>query len=174
MDDNKLLIGLAIVGVIVVLYWWFSEESFEESAPGPAEPPTVESASTAAIANDTNIISKLQSQFADEDNPIAGYTNYLQKTGKFNPHQGGNFFMENEEKNLYRKQGVISSEEEQKQRAYVQGQYGKWATSSLDADDRRNTTSPYVGTTRSLRAVKIRRGDTIVPDKISDTFRPIM
>jgi hypothetical protein len=163
----------AIVILLVVIFIWVFMylEPFEdekESKPDEVPAPQIEvTPPTGPTESDC--------QFADEDNPIVGYTNHLQKTGQLdNAGVWANFFKENEQNDLYKKQGVITSEEQFKQNAYVEGQYGRWGLARLAADDRRQTTSPYVGTTRSLRAVKIRKSDSILPDKISDTFHPIM
>ena len=177
-NSTLLIGGLFLLFIAFVFVMVTSSESFDEEYDDvpvvPETKPLPPPPASVPPPSDMSIVSKLQSQFADEDNPIAGYTSYLQKTGRFNPHRGGNFFMENEQNNLYKKQGVISAEEEYKQKAYTEGQYGRWGLSAIQADDSRQTTSPYVGTTRSLRAVKIRANDTIRPDKISDTFHPIM
>ena len=180
-------IGWIIILAVVILGIWLWMNREEEPATvkaipespevagTPEEPPVNTTVKTEPMTHGP-AKSKIKVEFdpAEEDFPIASYTTLLNKTGRFNPHKGGNFFMENQQNDLLHKQGVLSQDEVQKQNAYAEGQYGRWGLQAISADDRRTTTSPYVGTTRSLRGVKIRKSDSIKPDKISDTMHPIM
>jgi hypothetical protein len=173
---EKALLIVCIILFVLIIHISMRQDSEQESTQDEPKQKTEEAPLVSKTERmiDSSAAIEINSHFANEDHPISNYTNYLEKTNRFNPHKGGNFFMENEQNDLYKKQGILTMEELIKQKSYVDGQHGRWGLQSLAADDRRQTTAPYVGTTRSLRAVKIRATDTIVPDKISGTMRPIM
>lgn len=178
-DTQGLLIaGLIILGLISIAVYAIYQDGvtsggqydWNMNAPKPKAEPKVKSVGNFEPRTPKP---KNTSKYnpAEEDFPIAQYETLLDKTDRFNPHKGGNFFMEEQNNDLLSKQGVMSTEDCSRHSAYVDGQFGRWGLATIAADDRRSTTSPYHGATRSARAVKIRDTDSIKPDKVSDTYR---